>query len=169
MTPEEPGTPPRTPPPPEQPPPAPWTPEAPGAPVPPAGESVDGLPPPPGHGAAAPPVSRGGGWLTRRLVTVLAIIAALVVVAVIGAAISSSHGSRLPLVSSQSSDGTFHSGDCVSLSATRVTKSDCGGAHDAQIIEVVHGNQACPAGTQEFDVNDGSGNLCLDPGNNSKG
>ncbi len=107
--------------------------------------------------------------MNRRLLIVLAVVAALVVAAVIGAALTSSHSSRLPLVSSQSTDGTFHSGDCVSLSSTRVTKSDCGGAHDAQVIQVLHGQQTCLSGTNEFDVNDGSGNLCLDTGNNAKG
>jgi hypothetical protein len=145
----------------------PWTPELPGAPVPLAPAS---LPPVPGgYGVAPPPVSRGRRWLNRRLLIVVAVIVVLVVAAVIGSAISSSHRSRLPLVGSQSTDGTFHSGDCVSLSATRVTKSDCGGAHDAQVIQVIHGNQTCPGGTQEFDVNDGTGNLCLDSANKSKG
>jgi hypothetical protein len=77
--------------------------------------------------------------------------------------------SRFTVVSSSSTDGTFSGGDCVSLSATRVTKMTCNGAHDAQVIEVIHGNHACPIGTEEFDVTDGTGNLCLDRGNNSKG
>jgi hypothetical protein len=146
--------------------PVPWTPELPGAPTPLA--PATGPPVLDGYGVPPPPVSRGRGWLTRRLVIVLAVVAALVVAAVVGVAISS-HSSRLPLVTSSSTDGTFSAGDCVSLSATRVTKTDCGGAHDAQIIQVIHAQQGCPSGTVEFDVNDGSGNLCLDRGNNSKG
>jgi hypothetical protein len=106
--------------------------------------------------------------LTRRLVVVLAVVAALVVLAVIGASVAS-HNSRYPIVSSSSTDGTFSAGDCVSLSTTRVTKADCATAHDAQIIEVIHGDSSCPAGTEEFDVNDGTGNLCLDRGNHSSG
>jgi hypothetical protein len=147
-------------------------------PAPPPGPAAPAQPPvpttaplpsiPAGYGAAPPPVGGRTGWMSRRLVIVLAILAVLVGVAVVAASLAS-HSSRLPLVSSSSTDGTFSAGDCVSLSSTRVTKTDCGGAHDAQIIEVVHSKQMCPSDTQEFDVNDGTGNLCLDTGNNSKG
>ena len=116
-------------------------PELPGAP--PRSPVAITVPAPAGYSVAPPPVSRGRGWLNRRLLIMLAVVAALVVAAVIGAAISA-HSSRLTMVSSQSTDGTFNAGDCVSLSATRVTKSDCGGAHDAQIIQVIHGKQTCP-------------------------
>ncbi len=100
----------------------------------------------------------------------LGAIVALVAIAGIGAALGRSHSSsNYPIVSSSSTDGTFHAGDCVSLSTTRVTQADCGRAHDAQIIQVVHGTDSCPVGTGEFSVTDGSGNLCLDKSNNSKG
>jgi hypothetical protein len=131
--------------------------------------ATSSLPPvPAGYGAAPPPVSRGSRWLNRRLLIVLAVLAALVVIAVIGAAVAG-HNSRYTIVSSSSTDGTFSAGDCVSLSATRVTKAQCTSAHDAQIIQVIHAKQTCPSGTEEFDVNDGTGNLCLDRGNNAKG
>jgi len=98
------------------------------------------------------------------------VIVALLVVAGIGAAVARSHTSGShSIVSSSSTDGTFHAGDCVSLSTTRVTQADCGRAHDAQVIQVVHGADSCPAGTGEFSVTDGTGNLCLDKSNNSKG
>ncbi len=147
--------------------PVPWTPELAGAPSPLPGSTLPTVPS--GFGVAPPPVSRGRRWLDRRLLIVLAIVVALVVAAVIGAAVSRSHGSRLPIVASQSTDGTFVAGNCVSLSSTRVTQADCSGAHDAQIIQVIHAKQTCPSGTTEFDVNDGTGNLCLDTANNSKG
>lgn len=131
--------------------------------------ATSSLPPiPAGYGAAPPPVSRSRGRRNRRLLIVLAVLAALVVLAVIGAVVAS-HNSRFPIVSSSSTDGTFSAGDCVSLSATRVTKAQCTGAHDAQIIRVIHAKETCPGGTEEFDVNDGTGNLCLDRGNNAKG
>ena len=136
-------------------------------PLPPTPATSSVPPIPAGYGAASPPVRRGG-FLTRRLVIVLAVIAALVGIAVIGAAVAA-HNSRFTIVTSSSTDGTFSAGDCVSLSATRVTKMTCTGAHDAQIIQVIHATQMCPGGTEEFDVNDGTGNLCLDRGNNSKG
>jgi hypothetical protein len=122
----------------------------------------------PGYTAEPPPVARGGGRLNRRLLIVLAVIVVLVVAAFVGAALRS-HSSRYTIVGSSSTDGTFSAGDCVSLSATRVTKADCGSAHDAQIIQVIHAGQTCPGGTEEFDVSDSTGNLCLDRGNSSKG
>ena len=141
------------------PPPAvPWTPELPGSPIP----STAGA-----YTAAPPPVSRGTGWLIRRLLIVAVVIAVLVVAALIGAAVS--HTTHQTVVSSSSTDGTFTAGDCVSVSATRVTKADCSGAHDAQIIQVIHGTQTCPGGTVEFEVTDGTGSLCLDKSNNAKG
>ncbi len=128
------------------------------------------LPPiPPGSAAAPPPpLAPRRGWLSRRLLVVLAVMVVLAVGAVVGASLAS-HRSNFPVVTSSSTDGTFNAGDCVSLSATRVSKADCGTAHDAQIIEVIHAGQSCPSGVEEFDVNDGTGNLCLDRGNHSKG
>jgi hypothetical protein len=122
---------------------------------------------PPPNDQAPPPGSRGAGWLTRRLLIVAAVIAALIVAAVIGAAVS--HSTHQAIVNSSSTDGTFNAGDCVSVSATRATKADCGGAHDAQIIQVIHGTQTCSGGTVEFEVTDGTGSLCLDKSNNAKG
>jgi hypothetical protein len=145
---------------------APWSPGLPASPppAPPAGVA-----PPPIPASYAPaPIGARRGWRNRRLVILLAVIALLVIAGVVGAVVAS-HNSRFTIVSSSSTDGTFSAGDCVSLSATRVTKRDCTGAHDAQIIQVIHGNQTCPSRTEEFDVNDGTGNLCLDRGNHSKG
>ncbi len=145
----------------------PTAPDTPGEPPPPPPQALPPLPP--GYGTAPPPAGRPSR-LSRRLLIVLGVIVALVVVAGIGAAVARSHTSgNYPIVSSSSTDGTFKAGDCVSLSTTRVTQADCGRAHDAQIIQVLHGTETCPAGTTEFQVTDGTGNLCLDKSNNSKG
>ncbi len=125
-------------------------------------------PPPPGNAAEPPPPIGGGGRrFSTRLIVVVAIIALLVVGGVVK--LAGGQNARYTVVTSSSTDGTFNAGDCVSLSSTRVTRSTCSGAHDAQIIRVVHGHETCPGGTTEFDVNDGTGNLCLDEGNHSKG
>jgi hypothetical protein len=136
----------------------PWTPELPGSPAPPSPDAFFALP---------PPLTRRPGWLNRPLLLIATVVLLLVIAAVIGAAIS--HTTSATIVSSSSTDGTFNAGDCVSLSATRVTKADCSSAHDAQIIQVIHGTQSCPAGTVEFEVTDGTGSLCLDKSNNAKG
>jgi hypothetical protein len=146
-------------------------PELPGAPTPlhPASPDTWSLPPVPERYAPIPlPVSRDRRRLTRILAIVLMVVTVLVVIGFIGIAVFGRY-SRYTIVSSSSTDGTFKAGNCVSLSTTRVTQADCGSAHDAQIIQVIHGKQTCPSGTEEFDVNDGTGNLCLDRANNSKG
>jgi hypothetical protein len=152
-----------------------------GQPPPPPGQDIPPQPPQPPSPATSNvlpilaassevpfPVSRGRGRLIRTLAVVLIVVSVLLVIAFIAADVAG-HNSRFTIVSSSSTDGTFKAGDCVSLSTSRVTQATCTGAHDAQIIRVIHAKETCPGGTEEFDVNDGTGNLCLDRGNNAKG
>lgn len=149
MTDESPPSAPQTPPPSAVPPPPPGT-----VPAPAPGAQ---LPMPPG-----PP--RRGGISTRYIV-----IGVVVLLLIIGgiASIFARQNSHFTIVPSASTDGTFHAGDCVTLNSTSVHYADCSSAHDAQIIQVIHGSQSCPSGTEEYDVNDNTGNLCLDKSNSS--
>lgn len=130
-----------------------------------SGPPSSALPPPPPGTPIAPVagVTRGGRG-NRRWVIVGAVVALLIVLGIVGELVSRSN-SQFTIVPSSSTDGTFTAGDCVKLNSTTVTKADCLGAHDGQIIQVVHGGQSCPSGTDEFDVTDGTGNLCIDKGN----
>ncbi len=148
------------------PPAAPGTPEIPGSPAPQNPDSWTLPPVAAGYGAAPLPLRRRDSRRNRLLV-VMAVLMALMVLSGVAVAITSRNAHTI--VSSSSTDGTFKAGDCVSLSATRVTSMPCSGAHDAQIVQVIHSGQRCPTGVEEFDVNDGTGNLCLDRGNNAKG
>jgi len=61
------------------------------------------------------------------------------------------------------SDGSFSSGDCIALTSSAVRPADCGGHHDGLVTAVLHQTyQTCPAGSDEFDVTDDTGNLCID-------
>lgn len=115
-----------------------------------------------------PPGTGRAGRFHRRLLIVG--VACAITVALVAALVATvvSHGTHDSIVSSSSTDGTFIAGNCVSLSATRATKVDCGGAHDALIVQVIHSPQACAAGTVEFEVTDGTGSLCLDKSNNAR-
>ena len=148
--------------------PPPQPPELPSSPAPSSPGSWSVPPAPEAYAPIYLPRRRSRGLLVRTLAIGLVVVTVLVVIGFIVAAVTR-HNSRFSIVASSSTDGTFQAGNCVSLSASRVTQADCGGAHDAQIIQVIHAGHGCPLGTEEFDVNDGTGNLCLDRGNNSKG
>lgn len=144
------------------------------APAPPPPASIPAAAPPgsappaplPGTAPAAVATRPGRGLLRRRNI----IIAAVVLLLVIGAISEqfAGHNGNFTIVSSSSTDGTFHGGDCVSLTSTKVILAECSGAHDAQIIDVIHGSDSCPVGTEEYSVKDGTGNLCLDKSNSSR-
>ena len=58
---------------------------------------------------------------------------------------------------------TGASGRCVVLTASSVRPADCGGVHDGRITTVLRQSyDSCPAGSDEYDVTDNSGNLCID-------
>lgn len=113
--------------------------------------------------APLPPSRRGRGRRTTWIV--VAIVVVIVVIGAVVAALARSN-SRFNIDSnSASSDGTFHGGDCVTLSTTQVHSAACTSTHDGQIIKVIHGSDTCPAGTDIFKVQDGTGDLCIDKGN----
>jgi hypothetical protein len=112
---------------------------------------------------AAPPPPR------RRRYPAWAVILAVIVVAAAVAIVASQlsrHNSRFTIIDSASTDNTFHGGDCVILNPSSVDKADCSANHDGQIIVVIHAVGTCPAGTDEYDVRDNTGNLCVDRSSN---
>ena len=152
-------------------------PEPPTTPTGPMASPPLGSPPPPVAPLAVPPAPVAplpvppAPPARRSNRTLFIVIGVVVVLVLIGGIVSlvSRQNSRFTIVPSASTDGTFHAGDCVTLTSTTVHNADCSSAHDAQIIQVIHGSETCPAGTQEFDVTDNTGNLCLDKGNSSSG
>lgn len=101
---------------------------------------------------AAPPARRG--VRSPRSLIWIGVAAVLVVGGVTGF-VTTRGGS--------STDGTFSTGDCVTLTTSTVHIADCGGQHDGQITAVLHQSyQTCPSGSDEFDVTDNTGNLCVD-------
>jgi hypothetical protein len=67
-----------------------------------------------------------------------------------------------------STDGTFGAGDCVVLGSTTVRQASCGGTHDGKVVAVLHQSyDSCPSGSDEFDVTDNTGNLCVDRSDSS--
>ena len=105
----------------------------------------------PGTSTATPPPS--GRRATRPMLWI-AVLAVALVAGVTGL-VTTRGGS--------SSDGTFSSGDCIALTSSAVRLADCGGHHDGQVTAVLHQTyQTCPAGSDEFDVTDDTGNLCID-------
>ena len=90
----------------------------------------------------------------NRPVLWITIVAVLVIGAVAGV-VTTRGGS--------STDGTFSSGDCVALTSSAVRPADCGAHHDGRVTAVLHQTyQTCPGGSEEFDVTDSTGNLCID-------
>lgn len=111
------------------------------------------LAPAAGEWVAAPEWPRRGRLRMGRA------MAAVIAAAVIGA------GAVTGLVvhGGSSTDGTFSTGDCVVLTSTAVRIADCGAAHDGLVTTVLHESyQTCPGGSDEFDVTDNTGNLCID-------
>jgi hypothetical protein len=107
--------------------------------------------PAPAPPAAAPPRGRLRGSRSLLWIGVLAVV----LVAGITGLVTTRGGS--------STDGTFSTGDCVALTSSAVRLADCGGGHDGRITAVLHQTyQTCPAGSDEFDVTDNTGNLCID-------
>ena len=52
---------------------------------------------------------------------------------------------------------------CVVLTASSVRSADCGGVHDGRITTVLQQTyDSCPPGSDEYDVTDNTGNLCID-------
>ena len=106
----------------------------------------------PGTSTAA--VTAPGRPRTTRPVLWIAILAVAAVAAVTGL-VTTRGGS--------STDGSFAGGDCVTLTSSAVRAADCGGHHDGQVTAVLHQTyQTCPSGSEEFDVTDNTGNLCID-------
>lgn len=90
----------------------------------------------------------------KRPVLWIAIAAVLVIGAVTGV-VTARGGS--------STDSSFSGGDCVALTSSAVRIADCGAHHDGRVTAVLHQTyQTCPAGSEEFDVTDNTGNLCID-------
>jgi hypothetical protein len=89
--------------------------------------------------------------------TVISIaIAVVVVVAGLVAFLTARHGGS-------SSDGAFNTGDCVTLTSSQVRLASCGDTHDGRITAVLHQSyDTCPSGSDEYDVTDNTGNLCID-------
>jgi hypothetical protein len=114
----------------------------------------------------APPalMSRGSRALaglgrTRSLVGIVVLL--VVIVAGVATFLSTRHGGA-------STDGSFATGDCVVLTSSAVRKADCGIAHDGRITAVLHQSyDTCPSGSDEFDVTDNTGNLCVDKAQSS--
>lgn len=120
-------------------------------------------PPPPtapaiewGAGHVATPTPSRARTGLRAIPGAVRIIIALVVVAGAIAGFVTTRGGS-------STDGTFSTGDCVTLTSSTVHLADCGSQHDGKITAVLHQSyQTCPSGSDEFDVTDNTGNLCID-------
>ncbi len=119
-------------------------------------------PPPPSAGewssAPAAPPSRVRSGLRALPGVVWIVIAVIVVVGAVAGVVTTRNGGS-------STDGTFSTGDCVTLTSSAVHLADCGSKHDGKITAVLHQSyQVCPSGSDEFDVTDNTGNLCIDRG-----
>ena len=97
------------------------------------------------------------------------LVVLVIIAIVILAAIGGSSPSKIPLVNSSSTDGTFHSGDCITIGGDPATggqvrkASSCAGTIDGEVIQVVHSSSdQCPSGTQRLVISDGTGDLCVD-------
>ncbi|HZS15779.1 MAG TPA: hypothetical protein VFC09_14385 [Candidatus Dormibacteraeota bacterium] len=134
--------------------PAPPAPATPPPPTPPAAEWSAQTPvgTPLGVPAGRAGVRRGI-LATRSLLTI--VIAVIVVAGAIAGFVTTRGGS--------STDGTFSTGDCVTLTSSQVRLASCSATYDGKVTAVLHQSyQTCPSGSDEFDVTDGTGNLCID-------
>lgn len=116
--------------------------------------------PPPGPTQRSRGAAVASGLMGVRVIVTTVVVLIAGIGALIGVFHHGSGGS--------STDGTFSTGDCVRVTSSSVANADCGGSHDGRITAVLHDSySSCPSGSQEFDVNDNTGNLCVDTGDSS--
>ena len=124
--------------------------------------SAPTAPPPEAAPPAAPPAAEWGVLpqpatprRSRRAVITVAVAAVVLVLGLVGFLTTRHSGS--------STDGSFSTGNCVALTSSQVRLAPCGGTHDGRITAVLHQSyETCPSGSDEFDVTDNTGNLCVD-------